>query len=374
LALHAALSTLSGIMLRSLLSLCCILGKSASLLAGTLLTHEGVFHDGEVTLDRGVMVRADTVVKLAMSNVLLARFGDAPVEDIVPPGLVLTSGARLAGDFGSLADSPVRVGTSGLRIPESEIAWAVYTPFPGTLATEIPSGKTGALLPAGDFYEGTPRGADGRSARVLNSVFGPRTFTAAASELHALVLREIKPQPAVWEVFTKDGSRLPALDVLIPDNAAIVLRASHYNNLRIPASEVVEIRAAASRMVPLDAVKPRSVSGKVTLREANGNLPRLQDRAVRACRMEGASNASWTMPLGGGVFIARAAVAAGDENAGNMTFVVQAGGRELLRSAPIPPGSKPLVLRCALPAAEVVTLRVEGAGTAYWLDPVILTR
>ena len=49
--------------------------------AGTLQVMDGTVHSGAVTLDAGVMVRATTSIKVAPSNVLLARFGDEPAAE-----------------------------------------------------------------------------------------------------------------------------------------------------------------------------------------------------------------------------------------------------------------------------------------------------
>jgi hypothetical protein len=350
--------------------------------AGTVLTTDGVLHEGELAIDHGIILRASlTTVKLPLSGILRARFATA--DGAFQPGLVLVNGARIAGAFSSLNNTAVKVESKRIAVPGNAIAWAIYNPISPALAAQIPRGKTGTLLPGGDFFEGTPRGGDASSVKVLSEIFGPRTFSA--SEIHALILREIQPQPSVFEVLTRDGSSYPALDVSFGEGAEIVLRHPLYNGLRVPAGDLVEIRAGGVR---LDEIKPTTVTaapGRDVAKcfMANGSFHggglKLGTREVGA-GFECAAGATvwWTPSPGAGTFFA--IVAANDDTpAGQkLTFSVYAGGKLAGRSAPLAAGDPPAVLRCAVPIAENLALRIESTGGAAsngtWGEPMLLRR
>ena len=353
--------------------------------AGTVLTVDGVLHEGELAIDQGITVRASAAaLKLALPSILRARFAGPPAE--FQPGLVLVNGGRIAGAFSSLNEAVVHVAAKRISIPAKEIAWAVYHPFGPALAAQMPRGKTGALLPGGDFFEGTPRGGDAGTAKVLNPIFGPRTFPASA--LYALVLREIQPQPAAFDVLTRDGSIYTALDVVAGTGADVTLRHPLYNGLRVPLADLVEIRASASRMLLLDDIRPTRVdpaAGRdaarcfAANRALDGGALKLGSRAVPA-GFELATGATvwWKPPPGAGTFFALVAAGMETPPGQKLTFTVYADGKLAGRSGPLGAGDPPAALRCAVPGAESLVLRIEGAGATMshgtWAEPMLLRR
>ena len=364
--------------------LCVVLLASLAMCAhaGTVLTVEGVLHEGDISIDHGIVVRGSpATVKLPFSAILRARFATA--DATLQPGVVLANGGRIAGTFSSLNEAVVKIEAKRIAIPAKEIAWAIYQPVTPALAVQAPRGKTGALLPGGDFFEGTIRGGDATTAKVLNPIFGPRTF--AAKELHALVLREIQPQPAAFDVITRDGSILPALDVIAGDGAGIVLRHPFYNGLRVPLADLVEIRASASRILPLDDIKPTRVDPAPSRdaakcfaanRALDGGALKLGSRTVPA-GFECATGATvwWKPPPGTGTFFALVAAGADTPAGQKLTFTVYADGRLAGRSAPLAAGDPAAVIRCAVPGPESLALRIDGAGgTGVWADPMLLRR
>lgn len=343
--------------------------------AGTVQMLDGTFHEGTVTLDRGISIRGATNVKVAVAQVLFARFTDEAPPAQVVPGLVLTNGTRIAGAFSPLLENPVTIAAKNLRLPSADVALGVYQPFSETLLRDLPPGKLGALLPGGDFFEGTIKSADARGARVVNSIFGPKVFPAASKHAQAIVLRGSTPQPAAFEVITKDGSHYLALDVVSEDIISVVLRHPHYDGLRIPTGEVVEIRAAPNRLLDLSAIKPVDSAAGSNAENADGSRLRLGTQVVEGCSVSAGSAVKWRRTVRGGVFYGR--VAAGPETAAGtpLVYVAEADGRVLFRSSAIPAGSPPQVVRFAVPAAETLTLRVEGtAGRGIWADPIIVLR
>jgi hypothetical protein len=350
--------------------------------AGTVLTIDGALHEGELSIDRGLVVRGSaTTVKVPLSGILRARFATAGPE--FQPGVVLVNGGRITGAFSSLSETIVRIEKKRTAIPAKEIAWAIYQPLGPALAAQMPAGKTGALLPGGDFFEGTVRGGDGATAKVLNPIFGPRTF--AAKDVQALILREVQPQPAAFDVVTRDGSIYPALDVIPGDGTGITLRHPFYDGMRIPLSELVEIRASATRLLPLDDIKPTRVDpapGRdaarcfAANRSLDGGALKLGSRAVPAGFECAAGATVWWKPApGAGTFFALVAAGAGTPPGQKLIFTVYADNHLAGHSAPLAAGDPPAVLRCAVPGAISLTLRIDGAGgTGTWAEPMLLRR
>ena len=356
-----------------------ILGMCAH--AGTVITADGAMHEGEITLDHGITVRGSPTLKLTLAAILRARFS-AP-NPLLQPGVLLVNGGRIAGAFSPLNDAVVRFPAKRIAIRSKEIAWAIYRPLPPALALQAPRGKTGALLTGGDFFEGTVRSADAALAKVLNPIFGPRAF--AAGEVQAIVLRDFLPQAAAFDVVTRDGSIYPALDVIPGDGADITLRHPLYNGLHIPVSELVEIRAGASRMVPMDGFKPtqidpapnRDAATSFAANRALGGGELKLGIAPAAAGFECATGAAiwWKPAPGAGTFSAVVAAATETPAGQKLTFSVYADGKLAGRSAPLGAGDPPAVLRCAVPGRDSLVLRIEGGeGSGTWAEPMLLRR
>jgi hypothetical protein len=333
--------------------------------AGTVQMINGTILEGAVSVDGGLLIKGKTTVKVALAQVFIVRFADAPMANEYPAGLVLVNGTRIAGNFTPLSELTVRVEEKGIRIPSEEVAWAVYQPFPATLAASIPKGKTGALLRGGDFFEGVPKGGDRRSGKVVNSIFGPRTFNAESKQIHALVQRGIAPQAAAFVVHTLDGSRYFALDVTARDTVGVVLRHPHYDGLQIAAAELVEIRAVPHRVIFLAE------------RESSPGREKEPGQAAvftgSTAKLGAGKAVTWSLPTSGGTFLARAVVAPETPAGNKLVFVIIADDRVIFRSQFIDPGSPPLLLNCTIPAANTLTLRVEGVeGAGVLEDPVIV--
>ena len=196
----------------------CTLLASTVARAGSIETFNGDVFTGKVELDYGgVTFRPEkgAVVKIELGTVYRVLFDGAGPEQFTP-GVVLRNGVRLAAPWGPFNDPVIKFPRRNLILPADEIAWIVYTPFPAELAANVPGGQTGVLLPKGDFFAGTIKGADADAAKISNPIFGPRTF--AAGDIHALVLRDTHVPQASYEVRTADGS-LFAADILTPSAA-----------------------------------------------------------------------------------------------------------------------------------------------------------
>ena len=327
-----------------------LLGRTAN--AGTIETYTGDLLTGKVELDFGGILFHPTngpAVKMELGSVYRVQFDNAPATEEYVPGVVLRNGLRLAAPWGPFNAPIIKIPKWKLSVPSEEIAWIIYTPFPATLANNVPAGQTGVLLPKGDFFAGAIRGADADEAKVFNSIFGPRTF--AANDIHALVLRDARVPVAQYEVRTNDGS-LFAADYVAPDRPGVTIKHALYDNLLIGAAQITEIRAGASRC------RPVTTFGALHAEPAEG-LEILPDRGFN---LAAKSVASCVAPPGFTELLAKVAV---DETAPpgeRMVFSILADGRPVARSSALSVADPAQNLRVALSGVHNLVLRVDAAG------------
>ncbi|HEY3899815.1 MAG TPA: NPCBM/NEW2 domain-containing protein [Chthoniobacter sp.] len=327
-----------------------LLGQTAN--AGTIETYTGDLLTGKIQLDFGGILFHPTNgpdVKMELGSVYRVQFDNAPSLEEFVPGIVLRNGLRLAAPWGPFNAPVIKIPNWKLSVPSEEIAWIVYTAFPTALAANVPAGQTGVLLPKGDFFAGTIRGADTDGAKVFNSVFGPRTFPA--SDIHALILRDARVPVAQYEVRTTDGS-LFAADYLAPDRPGVTIKHSLYDNLLIGTAAITEIRAGASRC------RPVTTFGALHAEPAEG-LEILPDRGFNLATK---SVASCVAPPG---FTELRVKVAADESTPpdvRLVFSVSADGRTLARSSALSVADPAQNLRIPLSGVHNLVLRVDATG------------
>ena len=359
--------------------------------AGSIETMSGDVTTGKVELDNGtILFRPDRgpVVKLEIGSVLRVQFDNPGTDDFVP-GVVLRSGVRLAAPHGPLSDAMIRFPRRNVAIPVGEVAWVVYQRFPAALAANAPTGKTGALLPGGDFFEGTIKGANADAAKLLNPIFGPRTLEAKNRDLLALVLRDSRPLAAQYEIRVTDGSVFGA-DSFGMDRNGVTLHYPLFDNLALAASEVAEIRAGTMRCQPLTALAParveplpgRTLAECFAIDKTLAGEPLTNLGAAHGRGFEALANvaATWAIPAGLTELVTKVAVAPGTPPTQRFVFAVYADGRAIGQSALLSSAQPPQTLRVALGNVRVLSLRVEpreprnATGSGLWLDPMLLRR
>lgn len=360
--------------------------------AETVETFDGAKTTGAVTFDLGqftVTPNGGAAVKIDPAEVLRVQFGNAlPVENFLP-GVVLRNGSRLTGPFGSLTEPLVKFDRYKIALPGGEIAWVIYQPFTADIAATAPVGKTGALLNGGDFFEGTIKGADDKSAKVLNPIFGPRTLTGSSKDLLALILRDPRRNASLFEVRTRDGA-LFGVDVLTLDKTGVTLRHPLFDGVKIEAKDLVEIRASSGRYQPLTALKParveplpgRKLEQCFAVDKSLGDVPLDSLGAAHGKGFESVVGvaATWEMPAGFTVLNVLVAVPPGVPPTNRLVFAVYADGRPITRSAPLSSSDKPTPLRAQLGPVRSISLRVEAGfppnatGSGLWLDPVLIRK
>jgi hypothetical protein len=326
----------------------------------TLLT--GETHTGEIELGNPLVLRKQITAPLKIDPATMRQLVLRTGNDDFLPGVVLPNGARLDD------------ATEG-------VAWRVYRKFTAAEARAIPPGKTGVLLPNGDFFEGTVRYADAQEARVFSPLFGPRTFRAA--ELLAAVLAEVKPSAAGYEVRTTDG-RVRLGEQLVFDGRGVTLDGSF-----IPLADLAEVRAGASRyraLADLETARVEVAHGSPNPAFALHAQPDGAPLAVgpdRFARGIGAwTNCAigWAVPAGFTELIGRCGVAPGTPPNVRLAFAVYADGRLIFRSPPLTTADLPQSFSAKLAGARTVALRVEpqfpsnARGVGIWIEPVLIRR
>jgi hypothetical protein len=320
--------------------------------AASIETFTGDILTGKVELDFGGIfyhpLKGPTA-KIDLGSVYRVEFDLNASIETFRPGVVLRNGVRLVAPWGPFNDPVIKFPRRNLSLPAEEIAWIIYGSFPAELASNVPAGQTGALLPKGDFFAGTIKGADAAAAKVFNPIFGLRTFTA--QDICALVLRDTHVPAAQFEVRTADGS-LFAADSLAPSQNGVTIKHTLYDNLLLGAAEVIDIRAGANRCRPLATL------GELRAEPPDG-LSLLPERGFTLATT---SVANCVVPAG---FTEFAAKVAPDDNtpAGQrLVFSVLADGRPLAHTTPMAVGELPQNLRVTLSGNHNLILRVDAVG------------
>lgn len=340
---------------------------------------------------RGAPVISDVIeiqtdqgpVRIALDHILRASFTGSDAREMVPAGIALTNGTRLAGSVGALSGSTIDLPSRGQRVPASLVAWIIYSPFPPSHATSLPAGKVGALLPGGDFFEGTLKGADASHSKLQNPIFGLRTFDVRRDELSALVLKDVKPASVNFEVRTADGS-LYLADSIASWNGTVTIRGAHFDTLTFKPENLAELRAGTARYLPLTQLKPAGVpaAGRLALDKTLAGEPLTSEDSAPVRGIESAVGevGSWEVPTGFTVLSARVRVPADVPPINQLAFVVYADGRAVFRSPVLTSGDTAVEVRAPLGNARSIALRVEGvsptnaAGRGLWLEPALLRR
>lgn len=338
--------------------------------AGSIETFTGDIVTGKTELDFGGIVfrpEKGPVVKMDLGSVYRVTFDSAPAVEQYPAGVVLRSGLRLAAPWGPFNDPVIKFPKRNISVPAEEIAWIVYTSFPAEMAANVPAGQTGALLPKGDFFAGTIKGADASAAKIFNPIFGQRTFTPR--EIHALVLRDPRVPQAPYEVRTADGS-LFAAEYIAPDRAGVTIRHVLYDNLLLTAAEITEIRAGANRCRPIPAMVPTQAEPTDGMHVLPGRGFTTAAKCVVNC----------VVPAGFTEFVAKVAADEGSPAGQRMIFSITADGRPLARSTALAPGEPAQNLHIPLSGARNIVLRIETAANAApeirgrWIQAFFLRR
>ncbi len=340
---------------------------------GTVKLFTGETYNGELSLGDALTISPETspTVKVDIANLQRVTWRE-PADGFVP-GVVLQNGTRLK--------------TSAAEgIPTSEIAWIIYRAITAAEARAIPGGKTGALLPGGDFFEGTVRSADLNSAKIVSPIFGPRSFKRG--DLLAAILAPVRPAASAFEVHTVSGEVLLGDHLAFTPGGATLTVAG--KPVIIPAADLAEIRAGPGRAQALATMRmaraevarglPQGRGFSIDALPDGGALQVGPERFDHGLASFSGCAATWEIPPNLAEFAGRIGVASTTPPNVRLTFSVLADGRSVFRSPPMTAADPPQSIRASLGSARTVTLRVEtqfpsgAVGIGIWVEPTLLRR
>lgn len=130
--------------------------------------------------------------------------------DTLPAGVRLSSGSFFACPVQFADESSVQFSTpmGQGQISLVKISQLIFRPLTPDLAVKLQAGGAGLLLHHGDFVEGEFKGIVGGEIQINSIIFGLKSYPLA--EAAALILRDIQPTVAAYELRLKNGSLLHA--------------------------------------------------------------------------------------------------------------------------------------------------------------------
>src|SRR6266542_208579 len=166
-------------------------------------------------------------------------------SDKTPPGVVLRSGAFIAGAVEKASETSIRL--SGLLkqnpITTVNVARILCQPLSPAMAARLVPGRTGVLLAKGDFVDGEFRGLDRGRVEISSVLFGRHSYDAKR-EVLAVALRPAIPTAAPYEIQLRDRSILQGSSISL-ELDALVIHDSILGAVRVPASELAAIQRHA---------------------------------------------------------------------------------------------------------------------------------
>lgn len=167
----------------------------------------------------------------------------------MPPGVVLRDGSFLAGTVEHATESLVRASGLLKNHPLSTIQLAriVCQPLSKAMEARLAAGRPGVLLAKGDFVDGDFRGIENGQIKISSVLFGTRSFDGTKEAL-AVVLREVAPARAPFEICLRDQSVLPAVAVTF-ERDGLLVESSILGARRLPVDDLSTLtrRAPAGR-------------------------------------------------------------------------------------------------------------------------------
>lgn len=342
--------------------------------AGSVRMLNGDTYEGKVTADgAGISVTPEhsATIKLELANVfdaVLTEHDDSKSDSLppgtFPPGALLTNGSFLCGTVATLDAPTVKLGPASkpFTVPTSSIATIVFAPIPHAPIDQPRGGKTGAILPTGDFFVGSFLGMKENKVVINSVLFGPHPFNRG-SQIAGVVLRDTQTT-ARYEFTTVDGSRFLANE--IQNNGGIIISDSILGQVKINSTDIAEIHAGSACYQRVTDLKPLSSPTSVR-QEPQGTLVT-------------AVNVPVTYPVVAGMngFSCDIAVAKNAPPGARVIFAVYCDGKSVLRSLPVDSTTAPQSFHVNFGAARNITLRVEPVAPGSdkvegnWIEPLLV--
>ena len=175
------------------------------------------------------------------------RPGERPTGSITPPkksipvGVMLTGGSILARRAQQADDATVRFSESTKEpgLSAYHVARLVYQPLTAELETRIPRGRMGVLLPNKEFVESEFKGVQYGRVKMSSVLFGLKSYDLG--QVAAVVLRDLQPAPARYELRARDGWLLRANSLRLEKNQ-FVSDDPALATVKIPAGDLSELK------------------------------------------------------------------------------------------------------------------------------------
>jgi hypothetical protein len=187
------------------------------------------------------LVNARKGSELASATLDHVSLAAATLPGRFTPQVVLRDGTVIADAFSAASDSAVSFSRDkqGLLVLTRNVARLVFQP----LGEAVEPGRTGLLLRSGDFIDGEFRGLSEGRVKVSSVLFGQKSYELK-NKVAAVVLRDVMPEPAAFEVRTLEGSLWRSQSLAVEQDAVRV-EAPLAGAWRIAASELIEVRRVA---------------------------------------------------------------------------------------------------------------------------------
>ncbi len=287
-------------------------------------------------------------------------------------GIILRDGTMLACEIRSANDSAVRIWREreqDVAVPVSEVSRIILNSPPKELAPALQkSGRTGALLKEGNFFEGTFGGIQDNRIRISSVLFGVRSFEPW--QVLGIVLRDVSAMTSRYEIRLTNGSRLPT-DQLEWGKDAVTINNSAAGKIRFQPWEFAEIRAGASRFRPLQQIRPQNVRpavpGGFAVNSTTVGLPMVLagQPAEHGLGLAAGTSVSYGLEGAYRLAMAKLGVPEGILPTVAIRFVITGDDRELYRGPLMTSLSDPASVALTVIGIKTLTFRVEPAAGSF---------
>ena len=164
----------------------------------------------------------------------------------VYPQVTLSSGSVLAGALESLDGSrlTLRFGGATRSFSTLNVSRVAFDALRPDLAARLRPGRSGVLLPTGDFVDGEVRSLAAGRVAVNSVLFGRREYVVPGEALAVTVGKSVPPPPAEFTVRLHDGSRLLARSLGVREQR-LVIEEPTAGSFAVALEEVAEIYRTA---------------------------------------------------------------------------------------------------------------------------------
>ena len=155
------------------------------------------------------------------------------------PGVLLVNGSLLPGTISSADRSSVRVTGIDNSVSRVQVARLMFQAIGEQQESALQRGRTGVLLKSGDFVEGDFNGIRNGEIDIGSVVLGSKKISV--NQAVAVILRDVRPAPAKYEVTTHSGGLYRAT-VLRLQSDAVSTADTAMGSITIPVEQIREIR------------------------------------------------------------------------------------------------------------------------------------